>query len=159
VQILNEFASVARRKILMSWSDVTEALDAFEFSVRLRCPSPLKCTKRHSKLRRSTGTTSMMRWSFPLHWKLDARLSIPKTFTIARQLMDNSPFEIPSSDHPHPGLGRKTVNLRESSSRASMLNAEEFQNRLVGCSRLVSLEDVAGVGNQRQLSSRDALSD
>jgi hypothetical protein len=30
-----------------------------------------------------------MRWSCPLHWKLDARLSIPKTFTMARQLMDN----------------------------------------------------------------------
>jgi predicted nucleic acid-binding protein len=37
VQILNEFASVARRKILMSWSDVTEALNAF----RILCPSPL----------------------------------------------------------------------------------------------------------------------
>jgi len=40
VQILNEFASVARRKILMSWSDVTEALDAFRFL----CPSPLPIT-------------------------------------------------------------------------------------------------------------------
>jgi predicted nucleic acid-binding protein len=40
VQILNEFVSVARRKILMSWSDVTEALDAF----RVLCPSPLPLT-------------------------------------------------------------------------------------------------------------------
>jgi predicted nucleic acid-binding protein len=40
VQILNEFASVARRKILMPWSDVTEALDAF----RVLCPSPLPIT-------------------------------------------------------------------------------------------------------------------
>ncbi|HWO31356.1 MAG TPA: PIN domain-containing protein [Candidatus Acidoferrum sp.] len=40
VQILNEFVSVARRKILMSWSDVTEALDAF----RVLCPSPLLIT-------------------------------------------------------------------------------------------------------------------
>jgi predicted nucleic acid-binding protein len=40
VQILNEFASVARRKILMSWSDVMEALDAF----RVLCPSPLPIT-------------------------------------------------------------------------------------------------------------------
>jgi len=40
VQILNEFASVARRKILMSWSDLTEALDAF----RVLCPSPLPIT-------------------------------------------------------------------------------------------------------------------
>jgi predicted nucleic acid-binding protein len=37
VQILNEFVSVARRKILMSWSDVAEALDAFQ----ILCPSPL----------------------------------------------------------------------------------------------------------------------
>jgi predicted nucleic acid-binding protein len=40
VQVLNEFVSVARRKILMSWSDVTEALDAF----RVLCPSPLPIT-------------------------------------------------------------------------------------------------------------------
>jgi predicted nucleic acid-binding protein len=40
VQILNEFVSVARRKILMSWSDVTEALDAF----RVLCSSPLPIT-------------------------------------------------------------------------------------------------------------------
>ena len=31
-------------------------------------------------------------------------LSIPKTFTMARQLMDNSPFEIPSLDHPASSL-------------------------------------------------------
>ena len=40
VQILNEFVAVARRKILMSWSDVLEALDAF----RVLCPSPLPIT-------------------------------------------------------------------------------------------------------------------
>lgn len=40
VQILNEFVSVARRKILMSWSDMTEALDAFQ----VLCPSPLPLT-------------------------------------------------------------------------------------------------------------------
>jgi predicted nucleic acid-binding protein len=40
VQILNEFVSVARRKILMPWSDVTEALEAF----RVLCPSPLPIT-------------------------------------------------------------------------------------------------------------------
>ncbi len=40
VQILNEFVSVARRKILMSWSEVTEALDAFQ----VLCPSPLPIT-------------------------------------------------------------------------------------------------------------------
>jgi len=40
VQVLNEFVSVARRKISMSWSDVTEALGAF----RVLCPSPLPIT-------------------------------------------------------------------------------------------------------------------
>ncbi|MGA7915215.1 MAG: PIN domain-containing protein [Candidatus Acidiferrales bacterium] len=40
VQILNEFVSVARRKILMSWADVTEALEAFQ----VLCPSPLPIT-------------------------------------------------------------------------------------------------------------------
>ncbi|MFZ0523354.1 MAG: PIN domain-containing protein [Candidatus Acidiferrales bacterium] len=40
VQILNEFVSVARRKIQMSWHDVTEALDAFQ----VLCPSPLPIT-------------------------------------------------------------------------------------------------------------------
>ena len=40
VQILSEFVAVARRKILMSWSDVREALDAF----RVLCPSPLPLT-------------------------------------------------------------------------------------------------------------------
>jgi predicted nucleic acid-binding protein len=37
VQVLNEFVSVARRKLRMSWNDVNEALDAF----RVLCPSPL----------------------------------------------------------------------------------------------------------------------
>jgi predicted nucleic acid-binding protein len=40
VQILNEFVSVARRKILMSWSDVTEALAA----IRVLCPFQLPIT-------------------------------------------------------------------------------------------------------------------
>ena len=40
VQVLNEFVSVVRRKILMSWTDVTKALDAF----RILCPSPLPIT-------------------------------------------------------------------------------------------------------------------
>jgi len=40
VQVLNEFVSVARRKILMSWSDVREALDVF----RVLCPLPVPVT-------------------------------------------------------------------------------------------------------------------
>jgi predicted nucleic acid-binding protein len=40
VQILNEFVSVAQRKILMPWTEITEALDA----IRILCPSPLPIT-------------------------------------------------------------------------------------------------------------------
>lgn len=40
VQILNEFVAVARRKISMSWSEVSEALDVF----RVLFPSPLPIT-------------------------------------------------------------------------------------------------------------------
>jgi predicted nucleic acid-binding protein len=46
VQVLNEFVSVARRKLLMSWPEVTEALDAF----RVLCPSPLPITVRLDEL-------------------------------------------------------------------------------------------------------------
>ena len=37
MQVLNEFVSVARRKMRMPWKDVTEALDA----IRVLCPSPV----------------------------------------------------------------------------------------------------------------------
>lgn len=40
VQILNEFVSVALRKVRMPWTDVREALDAF----RILCPSPVPIT-------------------------------------------------------------------------------------------------------------------
>ena len=40
VQVLNEFVSVARRKIKMPWKDVNEALDA----IRVLCPSPVSLT-------------------------------------------------------------------------------------------------------------------
>lgn len=40
VQILNEFVSVARRKIRMSWREVTEALGV----IRILCASPLPLT-------------------------------------------------------------------------------------------------------------------
>jgi len=40
VQILNEFVSVAHRKIRMSWTEINEALDA----IRILCPSPLPIT-------------------------------------------------------------------------------------------------------------------
>jgi predicted nucleic acid-binding protein len=40
VQVLNEFVSVARRKMHMPWADVIEALDA----IRVLCPSPVPVT-------------------------------------------------------------------------------------------------------------------
>jgi predicted nucleic acid-binding protein len=40
VQVLNEFAAVARRKLRLSWSEVTQALDA----IRALCPPPLPIT-------------------------------------------------------------------------------------------------------------------
>src|SRR5262249_6101082 len=46
VQVLNEFVSVARRQILLSWTEVAEALDAF----RVLCASP------------------MTHWSLPPQW-------------------------------------------------------------------------------------------
>jgi predicted nucleic acid-binding protein len=40
VQVLNEFVSVAHRKMRMPWKDVTEALDA----TRVLCPAPVPIT-------------------------------------------------------------------------------------------------------------------
>ncbi len=40
VQVLNELASVARRKLQMSWPEIAEALDA----IRILCPSPIPIT-------------------------------------------------------------------------------------------------------------------
>jgi predicted nucleic acid-binding protein len=40
VQILNEFAAVARRKLLMPWAEVAEAVEAF----LVLCPSPIAIT-------------------------------------------------------------------------------------------------------------------
>jgi predicted nucleic acid-binding protein len=40
VQILNEFAAVARRKMSMTWSEIAEALDA----IQALCPSPRAVT-------------------------------------------------------------------------------------------------------------------
>jgi predicted nucleic acid-binding protein len=40
VQVLNELASVARRKLQMSWPDITTALE----SVKALCPSPIPIT-------------------------------------------------------------------------------------------------------------------
>lgn len=40
VQVLNEFASVARKKLKLSWAEIAEAIDAF----LLLCPSPLPIT-------------------------------------------------------------------------------------------------------------------
>jgi predicted nucleic acid-binding protein len=49
VQVLNEFAAVARRKMRMPWEDVIAALD----DIQLLCPSPVPTTldTHHSALR------------------------------------------------------------------------------------------------------------
>ena len=39
VQVFNEFAATARRKLGMSWDDIAEALDAIRSCVRLHEPS------------------------------------------------------------------------------------------------------------------------
>lgn len=40
VQVLNELASVAHRKLRLSWREVTQALEA----IRILCPSPIPIT-------------------------------------------------------------------------------------------------------------------
>jgi predicted nucleic acid-binding protein len=40
VQVLNELAAVAHRKLRMSWPDITEALEA----IRILCPNPVPIT-------------------------------------------------------------------------------------------------------------------
>ncbi len=53
VQVLNEFVSVARRKMQMSWPDVTEALGA----ILDLCPSPLPITmETHQEALRIAAT-------------------------------------------------------------------------------------------------------
>ncbi len=44
VQVLNEFADVARRKIRMSWEDVREALRV----IQVFCPDPAPITREHA---------------------------------------------------------------------------------------------------------------
>jgi predicted nucleic acid-binding protein len=52
VQVLNELASVAHRKLQMRWPQVTEALDA----IRILCPSPLPITaEMHDNALRLAG--------------------------------------------------------------------------------------------------------
>jgi predicted nucleic acid-binding protein len=49
VQVLNEFVSVARRKMSMSWSEIADAIGA----IQVLCPSPLPITLRtHEAARR-----------------------------------------------------------------------------------------------------------
>ena len=55
VQVLNELASVARRTLQMSWSEVTEALEA----IRILCPSPIPITvEMHDAALRLAGQHS-----------------------------------------------------------------------------------------------------
>jgi predicted nucleic acid-binding protein len=53
VQVLNELANVARRKLGMSWEDIDEALAA----IRALCPSPLPITSEmHDSARKIAAT-------------------------------------------------------------------------------------------------------
>lgn len=84
VQILNEFAVVARRKLQMPRAEVGEAVEAF----LVLCPSPIpsrsKFTKRRGRSRRNSDATFIMRWWLPRRSKLDARRSIRKIFKMDR---------------------------------------------------------------------------
>jgi predicted nucleic acid-binding protein len=52
VQVLNELASVAHRKLQMSWPDIAEALGA----IRILCPSPIPITgELHDEALRLAG--------------------------------------------------------------------------------------------------------
>jgi predicted nucleic acid-binding protein len=48
VQVLNEFANVARRKLRKPWPDIAGALDSIRASARRPCRSPSPPTKRRS---------------------------------------------------------------------------------------------------------------
>ena len=78
VQVLNELASVARRKLGMTWDEIGEALGA----IRVLCPSPVPLTiETHEaglRIAADTSFTSTMR-SLPLRRsKLSARRCIPR---------------------------------------------------------------------------------
>lgn len=98
VQILNEFVSVARRKILMPWSEVTEALDAFEVLCPLPLPitiethqAALKVAQKHGyniydalvvAAALEAGCETLYSEDFQDGQKIDARLTIRNPFAI-----------------------------------------------------------------------------
>lgn len=55
VQVLNEFASVARRKIRMPWPELVEALDAFLVFCPLPVPITIKTHESAVRLARKYG--------------------------------------------------------------------------------------------------------
>ena len=93
IQILNEFVSVARRKIQMSWSEVAEALGA----IRVLCSSPLPLTvdthETALKIAEKHGYGIYDALAVARRLKLIARRSTP-TFRMARQSMAKSRSEI-----------------------------------------------------------------
>ena len=72
VQVLNEFASVAHRKIRTPWAEVREALAAIRSCARRQSPSRLKPTKPHCGSPSNTATASMMRSLLLPPWRLVA---------------------------------------------------------------------------------------
>jgi predicted nucleic acid-binding protein len=71
VQVLNEFAAVARRKLSMPWEDITDAL----LAIRALCesPMPLSITTHDAALEiaafpRPLHSKSLGPWATPLLW-------------------------------------------------------------------------------------------
>lgn len=81
VQVLNELASVAHRKLQMSWPEVTEP---FGSCVRRGSRSPRRCMTRPCAWRGSTASPSTTRSSSRRHSKRTAPRSIQKTCSPAR---------------------------------------------------------------------------
>lgn len=84
VQVLNELAAVARRKLAMTWPEVEEALTA----IRVLCPEPVPLTIQTHETGYASllniNFTSTMRWSWPRHSKRSAPHCIPKTCRTAK---------------------------------------------------------------------------
>ena len=57
VQVLNEFASVARRKLRRSWPEIARALAAIRTSARRRGRSPWQRTRQPSELPSGADTS------------------------------------------------------------------------------------------------------
>ena len=78
VQVLNEFANVARRKLQRSWPEVATALTAF----RILCPGPLPITvathEAALEIAERDGLSSTTPLSSPRRWNQVVPLCYPR---------------------------------------------------------------------------------